>query len=311
MAAVATVRWQTERGPAGQHHRVCLKELHAEVKRKTSSPSARKGSHEAEPLWPGRAGEPPGLHPVSLCGNQIIDALPRADRARLLGAAETVPLTLAQVLGEPGSVTRHVYFPTGCVVSLVVHVDQHSGLEVGMIGREGMLGVQLALGRRRDPLKSLVQGPGPALRVAALAFAEELGRSAALRALLGRYADALMTQRAQATGCVRFHEIGQRLARWLLMCQDRAGSDAFHITQELMACMLGVRREGITAAAFSLQRQGLIQYHRGAVEILDRAGLLRMSCSCYAADQRVHEEAMGNGREPARSPAAPGTRLLR
>jgi CRP-like cAMP-binding protein len=218
--------------------------------------------------------------------------LPRADRSRLLGRCDPVHLVLAQVLCVPGQITRHVYFPTDSFVSLIAQVDEQHGLEVGMAGIEGMLGVHAALGVRREPLKALVQGAGVAWRITAAAFREELERSAPLQHRLQRYVSVLMAQRATAAACLRFHEIGPRLSRWLLMSQDRAHADQFPLTQEFVASMLGVRRVGVTAAAGALQRRGLIHYHRGELTVLDRPGLLAASCSCYAADLKVYQEAL-------------------
>lgn len=226
--------------------------------------------------------------------NELIASLPRADRSRLLALCEPVHLQLSQVLCHAGQVTRYAYFPTESFISLIAEVDDHHGLEVGMAGREGMLGVQLALGVARDPLKALVQGAGSAWRVAAVPFRRELLRSTALRRRLQRYLCVLMEQRASAAACLRFHEIGPRLSRWLLMSQDRAHCDQFPMTQEFVATMLGVRRVGVTAAASGLQRLGLIKYHRGALTVLDRGGLEAASCSCYANGERAHVRIMGN-----------------
>ncbi len=225
--------------------------------------------------------------------NQLIASLPRADRARLLALCDPVQLVLSQVLYEAGQATRHVYFPTGCFISSIVELDDHHGLEVGMVGREGMLGVQLALGVARSPLKALVQGAGPACRIAAAPFRRELLHSAALRQRLQRYVYVLMEQRAMSAACLRFHEIGPRLARWLLMSQDRAGVSEFAMTQEFIATMLGVRRVGVTAAASALQQRGLIGYHRGVLTVLDRAGLEDAACSCYARGERAQAQTMG------------------
>jgi CRP-like cAMP-binding protein len=222
----------------------------------------------------------------------LIAGLPRADRTHLLAQCEPVHLVLSQVLGEPGQITRHVYFPTDSFVSLIAQVDEHHGLEVGMAGGEGMLGVHLALGLVRDPLKALVQGGGLAWRMTAPAFRLEWTRSAALRLRLQRYISVLMAQRASAAACLRFHEIGPRLARWLLMSQDRAHADQFPLTQEFVATMLGVRRVGVTGAAGALQRSGLIQYHRGALTVVDRPGLLAAACSCYATDTQVYQQTL-------------------
>jgi CRP-like cAMP-binding protein len=224
--------------------------------------------------------------------NELLSMLPRPDRARLLARCEPVQLVLGQVLRETGEPTRHVYFPTASFISLIAVVDRHPGLEVGMIGREGMLGSHVGLGSGGEPFKALVQGAGPAWRIPVRLFRAELAQSAALRRMLGRYVSALMTQRAISAGCLRYHEIGPRLARWLLMSQDRAGSDRVHVTHEFLACMLGVRRVGVTLAAGEFQRRGLIAYHRGELTVLDRAGLEAAACSCYAAERQAYEREM-------------------
>lgn len=224
--------------------------------------------------------------------NHLIQSLPRPDRQRLLALCEPVELTLSEDLCSAGSPTRHVYFPTEGFISLVAQVDEHPSLEVGMVGREGMVGTQLVLGVAVSPLRALVQGPGAAWRVGAAAFAAELAHGTALKAQLDRYLCVLMTQALSSAGCLRFHLIGPRLARWLLMTQDRAQDDRFQITHEFLAYMLGVRRVGVTMAAGDMQRRGLIRYHRGAVTVLDRAGMEAAACSCYAADCAVYTRLM-------------------
>jgi CRP-like cAMP-binding protein len=221
--------------------------------------------------------------------NRLIQLLPRADRTHLLAACEPAMLTLSEVLCEPGKPTRHVYFPTDGFISLVTLVVGHPGLEVGMVGREGMVGAQLALGVTTSPLHALVQGSGSALRIGTKAFRGELVRSSALQRQMNRYLYVLMAQLATSAACLRFHLIGPRLARWLLMTQDRAHADTFHVTQEFLAYMLGVRRVGITAAAGALQRLGLIEYKRGEMTVLDRHGLEHAACTCYAADRRSYD----------------------
>lgn len=222
--------------------------------------------------------------------NHLIELLPRRDRVRLLAICEPVQLVLADVLCEAGAPTRHVYFPTEGFISLVAQTNGHPGLEVGMVGREGMLGVQLALGVATAPLRGLVQGPGLAWRIAAPAFRRELALSPALLRGLNRYLYVLTAQLTSSAVCLRFHQIGPRLARWLLMSQDRAHSDSFHVTHEFLAYMLGVRRVGITAAAGGLQASGLIEYSRGALHVLDRRGLEAASCACYRSDRKVYAE---------------------
>ena len=220
--------------------------------------------------------------------NHLIELLPRVERQRILSICEPIDLTLSDTLFELGVPTRHVYFPTDGFVSLLSAVDGTSNLEVGMVGREGMVGVHVALGSVQSPLRALVQGPGTAWRIAIGPFKRELALSAALQRGLNRYIAVLMSQLASSAACVRYHLIGPRLARWLLMSQDRAGADRFFMTQEFLSSMLGVRRVGVTSAAGRLQRQGLIEYHRGEIRVIDRPGLEAMSCSCYATDQLAY-----------------------
>jgi CRP-like cAMP-binding protein len=220
--------------------------------------------------------------------NHLIEILPRKDRLRLLAVCEPVQLALADVLCEPGKPTRHVYFPVDSFISLVALVKGSPGVEVGMVGREGMLGAQLALGVVTAPLHAVVQGAGASWRIGAPAFRLELARSLPLQRGMGRYLYVLMAQQAASAACLRFHQTTERLARWLLMSQDRAHSNHFHVTHEFLAYMLGMRRVGITAAANALQRGGLIEYHRGDVTVLDRPGLEAATCSCYATDRQTY-----------------------
>ncbi len=220
--------------------------------------------------------------------NHLIELLPRKDRLQLLASCELFQLALGDVLGEPGKPTRHVYFPIDGFISLLALVDGTPTLEVGLVGREGMLGAQLALGVATTPLTALVQGEGRAWRIGAAAFRREMERSTALSRTLNRYVYVLMRQLTTAAPCMRFHQIGQRLSRWLLMSQDRAHIDTFPITHEFLAHMLGVRRAGVTSAAGVLQRAGLIQYSRGQMTVLNRRGLEAAACGCYAADQQAY-----------------------
>jgi CRP-like cAMP-binding protein len=225
---------------------------------------------------------------MAIAENHLIGLLPRGDRLRLLSLSISVHLDLGTVLCEPGEPTRHVYFPQASFISLVTAVEGRPVLEVGMVGREGMLGAQLVLGVATTPLHALVQGEGTAWRIEAAAFRRELARSKPLCRILNRYLYVLMAQLATSAACTRFHSVGPRLARWLLMSQDRADADSFHLTQEFLAYMLGVRRVGITGAASSLQRRGLIRYHRGEITVRDRAGLEAAACGCYAEDRRAY-----------------------
>ncbi len=222
--------------------------------------------------------------------NHLIELLPRTDRRRLLSLCHAVELTMGEILSEPGARTREVYFPIHGFVSLVTRSNGKSMLEVGMVGREGMVGVQVALGVPLAPLHALVQGSGDAWCLAAAVFQRELKRSAALDRIVKRYLYVLMAQFASSAACIRFHRIDQRLARWLSMTRDRAHADHFRVTHEFLAYMLGVRRVGITTAAGALQRRGLIEYHRGAMTVLDPAGLRKFSCQCYADNQRSYDE---------------------
>jgi CRP-like cAMP-binding protein len=223
----------------------------------------------------------------------LIESLPGSSRSRLLAICEPVDLVLGEVLGEVGTSTRHVYFPTIGFISLVTTIKGRPTLEVGMVGREGMLGTQLVLGIETAPLHAVVQGAGAAWRIGAPEFSRELARAPALQRRLNRYVYVTMAQLASSASCLRFHQIGPRLARWLLMTQDRAHSDNFRLTHEFLAYMLGVRRVGITTAASVLQRDGLIHYRRGEIQILNRRGLKAAACSCYAADREAYINLLG------------------
>ncbi len=225
--------------------------------------------------------------------NRLIESLPRKDRLGFLAVCTSVELELAQVLADPSTPMRHAYFPTDGFISLVSRIEGSPGVEVGMIGSEGMLGAHFALGISHSPLHAVVQGSGRAWQVSAAALRRELRSSAALRRSLGRYIYVLMGQLAHSAACLRFHHIGPRLARWLLMSQDRSRSDSFLVTHEFLAYMLGVRRVGVTTAAGSLQKDGLITYRRGEITILDRSALEAAACGCYAADRHTYMAWMG------------------
>jgi CRP-like cAMP-binding protein len=225
-------------------------------------------------------------------GNLLLAALPESETRRIIARCEPVELTLGNVLYEVGDRICDVYFPTASFVSLISSVDKNSRLEVGLVGTEGMLGVSLLLGVAISPLRALVQGAGPALRIDATEFAQALKRSPVLAKLLNRYLYVVMSQLAQMAGCTRFHLVEARLARWLLMTRDRAHSNNFRLTQEFLAYMLGVRRAGITRAASALQKRRLIHYTRGRMTILDGRGLEAASCDCYADATRTYKRLM-------------------
>jgi CRP-like cAMP-binding protein len=213
--------------------------------------------------------------------NSVLAALSGKNYKRLLSGLEAVQLNFGDVLYQAGQKIRHVYFPGNALVSLLTLVDDRMALEVGMVGREGMVGLPLALGTAVSPVRALVQGAGTAMRMTSARFSREILKSPQLRLGLNRYAGALMAQVSQTAACNRFHLVEQRLARWLLMTRDRVRTDEFRLTQEFLSHMLGVRRVGVTRAARALQNRKLIAYSRGNIKILSDKGLERAACECY------------------------------
>lgn len=216
--------------------------------------------------------------------NQLLVELPEVERNAFMAACETVELSFGEVLLQPTETFTHVYFPIDSFISLIAVVGTDSRLEVAMAGREGMLGMPLVLSVEETQLIALVQGEGSALRMNAESFQRLLPDSPVLHQRLKRYIYVVMTQLATSAACNHFHRIEERLARWLLMTQDRAGTDQLNLTHEFLAMMLGVRRAGITLAAIALQARGLICYQRGTITVLDRPGLIEASCDCYRDD---------------------------
>jgi CRP-like cAMP-binding protein len=229
---------------------------------------------------------------LPLVTNTLIDALPRTPRNRLLSICESVDLVPGHLVSGSDTPTRHVYFPTGSIVSLMTSSKDSPVLEVGMVGSEGMLGLQVVLAVSSVPLQASVRGPGTAWRIATEPFNRELASSRALRQSLNSYMQVILLQLTSDTRCVRFHQINQRLARWLLMTHDRTHADSFNVTQALIAHLLGVRRVGIAKAAGAFQRRGIIRYARGVLTIVDRKALESESCGCYETARKTYARFM-------------------
>jgi CRP-like cAMP-binding protein len=221
--------------------------------------------------------------------NSLLAAIPRTAFRRLLPGLEPVTLTFGDVLYEPGDTIDHVYFPGASLVSLLTLADGHLALEVGLIGRDGMVGIALVLGHKASSVRALVQGGGTALRMSSAQFQKEFRASPPLQRELYRYTHALMAQISQTAACNRFHVVEARLARWLLMTHDRVKSDQFRMTHEFLGHMLGVRRVGVTKAAQALQKRRLISYSRGNITVLDRTGLEGAACACYQVVKDMHD----------------------
>ena len=213
--------------------------------------------------------------------NHLLDALPKAEYERLFANLELVPMPLGEVLYESGGRLKHVYFPITSIVSLLYVMEDGSSAEIALVGNEGILGISLFMGGETTPSRAVVQSAGFGYRLKAQLLKNEFNRAGPLMRLLLRYTQALITQMSQTAVCNRHHSVEQQLCRWLLLSLDRLSSDKLSMTQELIANMLGVRREGVTEAAGKLQRAGLIEYSRGHITVLNRPGLEARSCECY------------------------------
>jgi CRP-like cAMP-binding protein len=227
--------------------------------------------------------------PADLLHNQLLAALPPAELERWRPSLEPVSLPLGQVLYEPGVTLRHVYFPTDAIVSLLYVMENGASAEIAVVGREGLVGVSLFMGGGSTPSRAVVQSAGRGFRLDAGHMNEEFNRAGVVMHLLLRYTQALITQMAQTAVCNRHHSLDQQLCRWLLLSLDRLEGTQLVMTQELIANMLGVRREGVTEAAVKLQQAGLIRYARGHISVLDRPALERRSCECYAVVKKEYD----------------------
>ena len=213
--------------------------------------------------------------------NLLLDALQNAEFDRLSPNLELVEMPLGKVLYESGGMLEHVYFPTNSIISLLYVMKNGSSAEIAVVGNEGILGISLFMGGETTSSRALVQSAGHAYRLKAQLLKDEFNRGGPVQHLLLRYTQALITQMAQTAVCNRHHSVEQQLCRWLLLSLDRLSCDELTMTQELIANMLGVRREGVTDAAGKLQRDGLINYSRGHITVLDRPKLEKRSCECY------------------------------
>ncbi len=214
--------------------------------------------------------------------NYLLAALSPPERARLYPNLRLVPMPLGKVLYESGDLLRHVYFPVDCIVSLLYVMADGASAEISVVGNEGLIGVALFMGGETTPSRAIVQSAGHAYRLAGEMLKQEFHLNGGMQLLLLRYTQALITQMAQTAVCNRHHSVDQQLCRWLLLSLDRLSSNKLTMTQELIANMLGVRREGVTDAAGKLQKLGVIRYARGQITVLDRPKLEKLSCECYA-----------------------------
>jgi len=213
--------------------------------------------------------------------NHLLEALPASDYERVASHLDLIPMKLGDVLYESGATLRYVYFPTTSIISLLYVMEDGGSAEIAIVGNEGVLGISLFMGGDTTPSRAVVQSAGFAFRLKAQLLKDEFARIGSTMYLLLRYTQALITQMSETAVCNRHHSVDQQLCRWLLLSLDRLQSNELSMTQELIANMLGVRREGVTDAAGKLQKAGLIRYQRGRITVLDRPGMEALSCECY------------------------------
>lgn len=226
--------------------------------------------------------------------NYLLHALSQAERERIYPYLELIQMPLGKVLYESGDVQRHVYFPIDCIISLLYVMADGASAEISVVGREGIIGISLFMGGETTPSRAIVQSGGNAYRLVGQRLKAEFHRNGEMQLLLLRYTQALITQMAQTAVCNRHHSVDQQLCRWLLLSLDRLPSNQLIMTQELIANMLGVRREGVTEAAGQLQEQGIIRYARGRITVLDRPKLERRCCECYAVVKKETDRLLPN-----------------
>jgi CRP-like cAMP-binding protein len=232
--------------------------------------------------------------------NHLLAAFSAQERERLYPRLELVPMPLGKVLYESGDVLRYVYFPTNCIVSLLYVLASGASAEISVVGNEGLIGIALFMGGETTPSRAIVQSAGFAYRLAGQLLKDEFHRNGELQLLLLRYTQALITQMAQTAVCNRHHTVDQQLCRWLLLSLDRLASNQLVMTQELIANMLGVRREGVTEAAGKLDKLGVIRYARGRITVLDRPKLEQLCCECYAVVKKESDRLL-----PRATPSGP------
>jgi CRP-like cAMP-binding protein len=221
--------------------------------------------------------------------NQLLAALPNSEWLRWQSHLEPINMPLGQVLYEPGATLSHVYFPTSAIVSLLYVMENGASAEIAVVGNEGIVGISLFMGGESTPSRAVVQSAGDGFRLRSQMMKEEFNRAGPVLHLFLRYTQALITQMAQTAVCNRHHSLDQQLCRWLLLSLDRLQNNELVMTQELIANMLGVRREGVTEGALKLQQEGLIRYARGRITVLDREGLEKRTCECYEVVKKEYD----------------------